>query len=53
MPDAAITDDHASAAYGSEVEAWGKRGWGQVAAMCRWASDHGMVLPFTCPAAGR
>lgn len=48
FPDAAITDDAVSAQYGSDVEAWGERGWASVARLCRWAAANKMVHP-TCP----
>lgn len=48
MPDAAITDDAAAAQYGSDVEAWGERGWAAVGRLCRWAAANGMAHP-ACP----
>ena len=49
MPDAAITDDHASALYWSSVLAWGQDGWASVARLCRWAKANGMAVE--CPPA--
>jgi len=47
--EAILTDAEAEARYNSAIEAWGERGWAQVARMCRWAVAHGSRVP--CPPA--
>jgi hypothetical protein len=48
MPEAALSDDRASASYNSAVEAWGERGWAAVERVCQWFVDNGAVVPFAC-----
>lgn len=37
--------EQAEAAWNDDVLIWGRKGWGQVARLCRWARDIGADLP--------
>lgn len=37
-----LTSAQANNEYWQSVKAWGREGWGQVAALCVWAKERGM-----------
>lgn len=52
MPgDDIVTDAAADERFRAEHESWGRRGWGAVGRICRWASRNGMTID--CPKEAR
>ena len=51
--DAIVTDQVADERFRADHEAWGRRGWAQVARICRQVESwqDGKQLPFECPEA--
>lgn len=45
-----VTSAQAAAEYDVEVEAWGERGWRQIARLCRYFKGHGMEIQCPDPA---